>query len=98
MCTALQILQSLAVEQYTRCSLNLTMVIRVVLFLAMLGCIQCKILNLSCQQIRSFVDGHNNRRQQLANGKVPGQPAASVMKYMVRSSVISFSFCYKLYM
>ncbi|CAG9795270.1 unnamed protein product [Diatraea saccharalis] len=59
------------------------MVIRAVLFLAILGCIQCKILNLSCQQIRSFVDGHNNRRQQLANGKVPGQPAASVMKYMI---------------
>ncbi|CAH0407271.1 unnamed protein product [Chilo suppressalis] len=59
------------------------MAIRVLLFLALLVCVQCKMLNLSCQQIKSFVDGHNIRREQLANGKVPGQPAASEMKYMV---------------
>ncbi|XP_047984158.1 scoloptoxin SSD552-like [Leguminivora glycinivorella] len=38
---------------------------------------------LSCAQIKQFVDGHNVRRQQVARGAVPRQPTASNMKYMV---------------
>jgi hypothetical protein len=41
------------------------------------------VLNLSCPQIKKFVDGHNWRRQQLVKGSIQGQPAASEMKYMV---------------
>nr|QTY40917.1 venom polypeptide precursor [Doratifera vulnerans] len=44
---------------------------------------QCEVLNLSCKQIKSFVDGHNFRRELLATGRVSGQPAATDMKYMV---------------
>ncbi|CAH2071301.1 unnamed protein product, partial [Iphiclides podalirius] len=40
-------------------------------------------MNLTCKQIRAFVDGHNSRRLQLAKGQVPGQPPASGMKLMV---------------
>ncbi|CAK1598787.1 unnamed protein product [Parnassius mnemosyne] len=47
------------------------------------GVSQSKLINLSCNQIRAFVDGHNSRRLQLAKGEVSGQPAASDMKFMV---------------
>ncbi|CAH2071295.1 unnamed protein product, partial [Iphiclides podalirius] len=55
----------------------------VVFLFALCGLVQSKLLNLSCKQIRAFVDGHNSRRLQLAKGEVPGQPAASEMKLMV---------------
>ncbi|CAH0725331.1 unnamed protein product, partial [Brenthis ino] len=42
-----------------------------------------KVLDLSCSQIRTFVDGHNNNRYKLAKGEVPKQPPASEMKYMI---------------
>lgn len=52
---------------------------------------EISVLNLSCQQIKAFVDGHNSRRQQLAKGEIEGQPAASEMKFMV--SVTNFFSC-----
>ncbi|XP_037296592.1 scoloptoxin SSD976, partial [Manduca sexta] len=46
--------------------------------------IYCKsVQKLTCKQIKQFVDGHNSRRFLLSQGKVPGQPAAAEMKYMV---------------
>ncbi|XP_063824559.1 venom allergen 5-like [Ostrinia nubilalis] len=59
------------------------MAVRVLILLALVACIQSKVLNLSCQQIKKFVDGHNIRRQQLAKGEIGGQPAASEMKFMI---------------
>ncbi|KAL4707910.1 hypothetical protein ACJJTC_013701 [Scirpophaga incertulas] len=59
------------------------MVYRVLLLLVAIGCIECKLWNLSCQQIKILVDGHNSRRQQLVTGKIAGQPASSDMKFMV---------------
>ncbi|KAM3967190.1 venom allergen 5 [Aphomia sociella] len=55
----------------------------VVILLILIGYAQCKFIELSCNQIRAFVDGHNWRRLELAKGSVPGQPAASTMNYMV---------------
>ncbi|CAG4992820.1 unnamed protein product [Parnassius apollo] len=40
-------------------------------------------VTLTCDQIREFVDGHNTRRLKVAQGLVPGQPAASDMQFMV---------------
>ncbi|XP_072940026.1 venom allergen 5 2-like [Epargyreus clarus] len=42
-----------------------------------------KRVNLSCAQIRAFVDGHNFRRWTVAQGVVLGQPATDDMLYMV---------------
>ncbi|XP_050343526.1 venom allergen 5-like [Nymphalis io] len=42
-----------------------------------------KVLDLSCKEIRAFIDGHNSRRLSLAKGNVQKQPAASEMKYMI---------------
>ncbi|CAG4992959.1 unnamed protein product [Parnassius apollo] len=53
------------------------------------GVAQSKLINLSCNQIRAFVDGHNFRRLQLAKEEVPGQPAASDMKLMVWDSELA---------
>ncbi|XP_068631331.1 venom allergen 5.01-like [Battus philenor] len=55
----------------------------VILLFALYGFTQAKLMNLSCKQIRSFVDGHNSRRLDLAKGQVPGQPPASAMKMMI---------------
>ncbi|XP_014367134.2 scoloptoxin SSD976 [Papilio machaon] len=46
-------------------------------------CAYCEHIELTCEQIRAFVDGHNNRRLIVAKGLVPGQPAASNMEFMV---------------
>ncbi|KAL0882400.1 hypothetical protein ABMA27_000884 [Loxostege sticticalis] len=60
------------------------MAVRVLILLAFVGCIYCDpVKDLSCEQIKEFVDGHNSRRQQLLKGEVEGQPAASEMNYMV---------------
>ncbi|XP_052749346.1 venom allergen 5.02-like [Galleria mellonella] len=59
------------------------MAIRVVLLLSLLVYAQCKILELTCDHVREFVDGHNSRRLALAKGEVPAQPAASTMNLMV---------------
>ncbi|KAL4707916.1 hypothetical protein ACJJTC_013707 [Scirpophaga incertulas] len=59
------------------------MAVRVLLLLAVIGYTHCQLIKLSCQQVRQFVDGHNWRREQLLQGKVPGQPSASEMTYMV---------------
>ncbi|XP_045497492.1 venom allergen 5.02-like [Colias croceus] len=39
--------------------------------------------SLPCRKIRTIVNGHNQRRLQLAEGRVHKQPAASEMKYMI---------------
>ncbi|XP_021188834.3 venom allergen 5 [Helicoverpa armigera] len=57
--------------------------LRVLFILSFIAIVQCKLVPLSCKQIRAFVDGHNSRRLQVAKGKLPGQPAASEMKMMV---------------
>nr|WDQ26760.1 venom peptide [Acharia stimulea] len=44
---------------------------------------QCGADNMSCEEIKGLVDGHNARREKLAAGQVAGQPAASNMKYIV---------------
>ncbi|CAD0197473.1 unnamed protein product [Chrysodeixis includens] len=59
------------------------MELKVFFILTFLTIAQCKLLSLTCEQIRTFVDGHNSRRLLLAQGKVPGQPAAGEMKSMV---------------
>ncbi|XP_045765701.1 venom allergen 5-like [Maniola jurtina] len=59
------------------------MVIRVILIFYFLRFAQSEVLELTCSQIREFVDGHNIRRLQLARGEVPNQPAASEMRLMV---------------
>ncbi|XP_013138827.1 PREDICTED: venom allergen 5-like [Papilio polytes] len=56
---------------------------KIIFIFALCGFVHSKLINLSCNQIRDIVDGHNARRQQLAQGVVPGHPAASDMKYMV---------------
>ncbi|KPI91338.1 Venom allergen 5.02 [Papilio xuthus] len=55
----------------------------IILLFAICGFTQAKLINLSCKQIRAFVDGHNARRLQLVKGQVPGQPPASDMKLMM---------------
>ncbi|XP_023950980.1 venom allergen 5 2 [Bicyclus anynana] len=57
--------------------------VRVFVFLFLLHVTQSEVLDLTCDQIRAFVDGHNSRRLQLAKGQVPNQPAASEMGIMV---------------
>ncbi|KAL0832787.1 hypothetical protein ABMA28_000952 [Loxostege sticticalis] len=42
-----------------------------------------KRVQLSCEQIKQFVDGHNLHRLDAALGHIPRQPAASNMKPMV---------------
>ncbi|XP_026737682.1 venom allergen 5-like [Trichoplusia ni] len=59
------------------------MELNVFFILTFLTIAQCKLITLSCIQIRAFVDGHNSRRLLLAQGKVPGQPAASEMNSVV---------------
>ncbi|CAG4953969.1 unnamed protein product [Colias eurytheme] len=39
--------------------------------------------SLPCRKIITIVNGHNQRRLQLAEGRVHKQPAASEMKYMI---------------
>ncbi|KPJ19489.1 Venom allergen 5 [Papilio machaon] len=56
---------------------------KIILLLAICGFTRAKLINLSCKQIRAFVDGHNARRLQLVKGQVPGQPPASDMKLMM---------------
>ncbi|XP_068631443.1 scoloptoxin SSD558-like [Battus philenor] len=58
------------------------MKIILILVLTIYG-VHCERIKLTCEQIRAFVDGHNFRRLQVANGLVPGQPAASDMQFMV---------------
>ncbi|XP_026746524.1 venom allergen 5-like [Trichoplusia ni] len=55
----------------------------IILILTIISTINCEVLNLTCTQIREFVDGHNERRLQLAQGIVHGHPPASLMKKMV---------------
>ncbi|KAM3967282.1 venom allergen 5 2-like [Aphomia sociella] len=55
----------------------------VILILSLSNWLGAERVNLSCEQIRHFVDGHNTRRQRVAQGTIPGQPAASDMGYMV---------------
>lgn len=57
--------------------------LRIFLLVCLLHLVQSKVLDLSCKQIRAFVDGHNSRRLSLAKGNVSNQPAASEMKYIV---------------
>ncbi|CAH2105746.1 unnamed protein product [Euphydryas editha] len=57
--------------------------VRIFLLVFLLHLVQPKVLDLSCKQIRAFVDGHNSRRLSLAKGSVPNQPAASEMKYII---------------
>ncbi|CAK1598766.1 unnamed protein product [Parnassius mnemosyne] len=45
--------------------------------------VHCERVILTCDHIRAFVDGHNTRRLKVAQGLVPGQPAASNMQFMV---------------
>ncbi|KAJ0178791.1 hypothetical protein K1T71_005566 [Dendrolimus kikuchii] len=57
---------------------------RVLLVLLVIGYVHSYSLQpLSCNEIRTFVDGHNYRRVQLAKGAVAGQPPATQMKFMV---------------
>ncbi|CAH2242192.1 jg13953, partial [Pararge aegeria aegeria] len=42
-----------------------------------------QVLQLTCSQVRDFVDGHNSRRLRLAKGEIPNQPAASDMGQVV---------------
>ncbi|CAH0702957.1 unnamed protein product [Spodoptera exigua] len=56
---------------------------RIIFILSLVAVAQCKLVPLSCKQIRSLVDGHNSRRLQIAKGKIPKQPAASEMKMML---------------
>ncbi|KAJ8733231.1 hypothetical protein PYW08_001529 [Mythimna loreyi] len=58
------------------------MELKILFVLTCITAVQCKLISLSCGQIRAFVDGHNTRRLLIARGKVPGQPAASEMKMM----------------
>ncbi|CAK1598783.1 unnamed protein product [Parnassius mnemosyne] len=55
----------------------------IIFVITLCGLAQSKLINLSCKQVRAFVDGHNSRRLQLAKGQIPGQPPASVMKLMI---------------
>ncbi|OWR41341.1 SCP-related protein precursor [Danaus plexippus plexippus] len=41
------------------------------------------VLELSCKDIRTFVNGHNNRRLMLARGNLTDQPAASQMNSVI---------------
>lgn len=41
------------------------------------------VLNLTCQQIKEFVDGHNHRRLSIARGIIENQPAGNNLKQMV---------------
>ncbi|VVD01845.1 venom allergen 5 2-like [Leptidea sinapis] len=55
---------------------------RVLILLTLCSLVKC-LNGLSCEQIKAFVDGHNERRLQLARGEVPNQPAAALMKSVV---------------
>ncbi|XP_026737612.1 venom allergen 5-like [Trichoplusia ni] len=59
------------------------MELKVIFLLTFLTIAQCQLIPLSCAQIRAFVDGHNSRRLLLAQGRVPGQPAASKMNIVL---------------
>lgn len=43
------------------------------------------VLNLTCKQIKQFVDGHNRRRLSIAKGEIENQPAGNNLKQMVSS-------------
>ncbi|RVE44821.1 hypothetical protein evm_010534 [Chilo suppressalis] len=54
------------------------------IILSILFCgVHCKLIELSCHDIRLFVDGHNSRRLLVAKGEVDKQPAATNMNYLV---------------
>ncbi|GBP53519.1 Venom allergen 5.02 [Eumeta japonica] len=42
-----------------------------------------KVTKLSCEQVQRLVEGHNSRRLRIAQGDVPGQPAATDMTTMI---------------
>lgn len=44
---------------------------------------------LSCEQVRSVVDGHNERRRRLLAGLVPGQPRATHLNTVVSNAALS---------
>ncbi|VVD01846.1 unnamed protein product [Leptidea sinapis] len=44
---------------------------------------KCTLGGQSCDEIKDFVDGHNDRRLQLAKGEVPKQPAAALMNSVI---------------
>ncbi|KAI8424435.1 hypothetical protein MSG28_002927 [Choristoneura fumiferana] len=56
---------------------------RLVFLLVIVGFAHSKLIDLSCRQIHTFVDGHNSRRLKVAKGEVYGQPAASKMKSVI---------------
>lgn len=55
----------------------------ILIFLCVLIHGSFELEDLSCEQIRAFVDGHNMRRLKVAKGEVANQPAASEMKFML---------------
>ncbi|KAJ8733234.1 hypothetical protein PYW08_001532 [Mythimna loreyi] len=69
----------------------------IVLFMVLFTSARCfneednhvKVISLSCEQVRAFVDGHNARRYRIARGEVAGQPAASDMNMMVWDEELS---------
>lgn len=42
------------------------------------------VLDLTCEQIKQFVDGHNRRRLSIAKGKIENQPAGNNLNQLVR--------------
>ncbi|XP_072939993.1 venom allergen 5-like [Epargyreus clarus] len=54
-----------------------------IILFSLLALAQSRLIDLSCKQIKGFVDGHNMRRLRLAKGEVYNQPAASEMKFMM---------------
>ncbi|XP_050562580.1 venom allergen 5.02 [Spodoptera frugiperda] len=56
--------------------------ILIILTLTLVAIGQCKLVRLSCKQIRTLVDGHNSRRLLVAKGLIQDQPAAADMKVL----------------
>ncbi|XP_026322148.1 uncharacterized protein LOC113231830 [Hyposmocoma kahamanoa] len=59
------------------------MFLRVVIILAKSVFIHAALLQITCQHIKRFVDGHNRVRLAVAQGKVPNQPAGNNIKLMM---------------
>ncbi|CAG9795273.1 unnamed protein product [Diatraea saccharalis] len=54
-----------------------------VIVFAFFNCVQANLIPLSCKDKKAFVNGHNLRRQKIARGEVPNQPAADDMKFII---------------
>nr|WBB28743.1 venom allergen-like protein [Yponomeuta cagnagella] len=56
---------------------------RALLVLSFFCYVQSKLVNLSCNHVRTFVEGHNVRRRWLAERRIFDQPAAAEMNAVV---------------